>query len=91
MANNTKTWKLEKRFKEIEEMHKKLARKINDIPFLPAKSIFQLFGEALDKRRDELEKYFNVNFLNKNFHHQATSRFLLQEGMSLMTQILKNS
>lgn len=60
MANNTKTWKLERRFKEIEEMHKKLARKINDIPFLPAKSIFQLFGEALDKRRDELEKYFNV-------------------------------
>ncbi len=70
MANNTTTWKLERRFKEIEEMHKKLARKINDIPFLPAKSIFQLFGEALDKRRDELEKYFNVNSDERDFMNQ---------------------
>jgi len=80
MANNTKTWKLERRFKEIEEMHKKLARKINDIPYLPAKSIFQLFGEALDKRRDELEKYFNVYSLENTFIDQNI-RFLLQEGM----------
>ena len=60
MVNNSKKWKLEKRYSEIEEMHKKIVRKINDIPFLPAKSIFQIMGDDLEKRKNDLEKYLNV-------------------------------
>lgn len=60
MATGNKKWNLQKRFKDIEEMHKKLAKKLGDIPFLPAKSIFQVSGDALEKRKDDLEKYFNV-------------------------------
>ena len=42
-------------------MHKKLAKKLDEIPYLPAKSFFQITGDALEKRKDDLEKYFNVN------------------------------
>lgn len=48
-------------------MHKKLAQKLADIPFLPAKSIFQITGDDLEKRKDELEKYLNVKRIKTLF------------------------
>ena len=48
-------------------MHKKLAKKLDDIPYLPAKSFFQISGDALEKRKDDLEKYFNVNYFFPTF------------------------
>lgn len=60
MANNTKKWVIDRKFKDIEEMHKRLAKKLPNMPYLPAKSIFRLGEDDLDKRKDELEKYLNV-------------------------------
>jgi len=61
-------------------MHKKLVRKIQDIPFLPAKSIFQIMGEDLEKRKNDLEKYFNVREINSNIFSNLL-RSLLQDEM----------
>jgi len=60
MANGTKKWTITRKFKDIEDMHKKLMKKLSNMPYLPAKSIFSLGEDDLDKRRDDLEKYLNV-------------------------------
>jgi len=63
MANATKTWTIPRKFKEIEEMHKKLIKKIPNMPYLPAKSFFSLGSDDEDKRKDDLEKYLNVTII----------------------------
>jgi hypothetical protein len=60
MANNTKKWVIDRKFRDIEEMHKRLTKKLPNMPYLPAKSIFRLGEDDLDKRKDDLEKYLNV-------------------------------
>lgn len=69
MANAMKKWTIGRRFKDIEDMHKKLVRKLPNMPYLPTKSIFSLGEDDLDKRKDDIEKYLNVlypKFLNRN-------------------------
>jgi len=78
MANAAKKWTITRKFKDIEEMHKKLIKKLSNMPYLPAKSIFSLGEDDLDKRRDDLEKYLNVFLLEETFH-LIDFRFLLQE------------
>lgn len=60
MADGTKTWTITRKFKDIEEMHKKLIKKLPNMPYLPSKSFFSLGGDDLQKRKDDLEKYLNV-------------------------------
>jgi len=78
MANATKKWIITRKFKDLEDMHKKLIKKLSNMPYLPAKSIFSLGEDDLDKRRDDLEKYLNV-FLFEWTFGLIYFRFLLQE------------
>jgi len=65
MANATKTWTINRKFKDIEDMHRKLIKKNPNMPYLPAKNFFSLGNEDLDKRKDDLEKYLNVTKITK--------------------------
>ena len=59
--NKTKLcWTLEKRFKEFEVLHRLLVNKLPNMPFLPVKSLFKVQGDALLKRKLDLEKYLSV-------------------------------
>ena len=54
-------WKLEKRFKEFDELNTTLRRTFSNLPQFPAKSLFPLKGELeIEKRRQGLEKYMKV-------------------------------
>lgn len=60
-ADHSKNWTVEKKFKDFEDLHKALAKKLPNMPNLPTKSIFSFSGDNPDKRKQELESYLNVN------------------------------
>ncbi len=60
-ADGNKKWQLEKKFKDFEDLHKVLAKKLPNMPALPTKSIFSFTGDNPDKRKGELENYLGVS------------------------------
>jgi len=55
------SWKLDKRFKEFDELNNILKKSYANLPHFPQKTFFHLKeGPDLEKRRQELEHYLQV-------------------------------
>ena len=55
------SWKLDKRFKEFDELNNILKKSYANLPHFPQKTFFHLKeGSDLEKRRQELEHYLQV-------------------------------
>jgi len=50
-------WQLEKRFSDFEALHLALSKTSFELPYLPAKSLFKLKQDDLQKRKNDLARY----------------------------------
>ena len=56
-----KKWFIDRTFNQFCELHKKLDKKIPNMPILPSKTLFKPTFQEAKKRKIELEKYLNVH------------------------------
>lgn len=56
---NKKNWEIKKRFKDFDELHKKLSKKVKNLPKLPQKALFKS-EEILKDRKIKLQKYLTT-------------------------------
>lgn len=47
-------WQIEKRFSDFETLHLDLSKTTFELPYLPAKSLFKLQSQDLQKRKNDL-------------------------------------
>jgi PX domain. len=52
---------LEKKYRDFEDLHKKIAKRLPNMPYFPTKSIFQIGKDDPEKRKNDLDKYISVN------------------------------
>ena len=55
MGNHS--WKMEKRYSQLNDLHQSLKKKYAELPLFPSKGLFKLKPEQVDIRRLELEAY----------------------------------
>ncbi len=77
LKTNKKSWQIKKRFKDFDELHKKLSKNIKDLPKLPKKIIFKS-EEILKNRKIMLQKYL-TNLLRRDdvYNHDLIFDFIL--------------
>jgi len=73
---NKKTWEIKKRYKHFDELHKKLSKKIKNLPKLPHKTIFKS-QVIIDDRKIKLQKYlFNLLRRDDVYDHDLIFDFI---------------
>ena len=90
LKTNLKRWEIKRRFKHFDELHKKLSRKIKNLPKLPKKTIFKS-QNIINDRKIKLQKYL-TNLLRRNdvYNHDLIFDFieLKKEEYLLMNENL---
>ncbi len=76
LKTNKKNWEVKKRFKDFDELHIKLSKKVKDLPKLPEKTFFKS-EEILNKRKIKLQKYL-TNLLRRDdvYNHDLIFDFI---------------
>lgn len=60
-SDQSKAWSLKKRFKNFDELHKKLSKLYKNVPTRPKKTFFKMTKPIdLDQRRKDLEQYCEI-------------------------------
>ncbi|EGR32163.1 PX domain protein [Ichthyophthirius multifiliis] len=78
LKDNNKTWQLQKRFAEFEELHLKLTKQTLNLPYLPPKSLFKLQQSDLKKRKTDLQKYLRALILRPDIRSNETFTYFVQ-------------
>lgn len=93
LKTNKKNWEIKKRFKDFDELHKKLSKSIKNLPKLPPKTIFKS-EEIINDRKIKLQKYL-TNLLRRDdvYQHDLIFEFinLKKEDYLLMKDNLDES
>lgn len=76
LKTNKKNWEIKKRFKDFDQLHKKLSKNVKNLPKLPQKTIFKS-EEILNDRKIKLQKYL-TNLLRRDdvYNHDLIFDFI---------------
>ncbi len=76
LKTNKKNWEIKKRFKDFDQLHKKLSKSIKNLPKLPQKTIFKS-DKILNDRKIQLQKYL-TNLLRRHdvYNHDLIFDFI---------------
>lgn len=59
ICTNGKNWEVQRRYKNFDDLHNKLSKKISNLPKLPPKKIF-ISDDMIKERKQNLQKYLNI-------------------------------
>jgi len=76
LKTNLKSWEIKRRYKHFDELHKRLSKKIKNMPKLPNKTIFKS-QEIINDRKIKLQKYL-INLLRRDdiYNHDLIFDFI---------------
>jgi len=76
LKTNKKKWEIKKRFKDFDELHIKLSKKVKNLPKLPQKIFFKS-EEMLNERKIKLQKYLtNLLIRDDVYNHDLIFDFI---------------
>ncbi len=80
--NTHEEWTYKARYSELRNVHESLEESgVKNLPHFPKKKIFGITNESpddIERRREELEKYFNEVFDNKEVINSETMRYYIE-------------
>lgn len=80
--NTHEEWTYKARYSELRNVHESLEQSgVKNLPHFPKKKIFGITNESpddIERRREELEKYFNEVFDNKEVINSETMRYYIE-------------
>ena len=79
------SWTLDKRYSEIDLLHKTISKLYPNIPPMPGKTLFRIKSkEQLDKRKDQLQKFLQECINRKDIEsNEAFKTFLEIDNLEL--------
>jgi hypothetical protein len=86
-----KVWSVKKRYSNFEDLHRKLAPKIQSLPELPPKRLFKNSEEVIKERKQMFENYLNYLFKNTNICNYLEILEFIEMERDLLSLLLKNS
>jgi hypothetical protein len=91
VATCVKSWSVQRRFREFENLNKELSKKYKNLPSLPRKTIFSCRKSIVEERKRVLEEYLNSILNNVNLYETQNLLEFIELDKEIIPLIKKKS